>query len=119
MNIYWMIQSPEFINPRTRMFFSSIYPLSKSLSFLGDPVACLQIFRSFVCCSQSFSQKVEELKCFFVLVLLDGKFFTDQGGPILIELVGNHGKLWRTHTHTLSLCVISRVSELEGGSIAV
>jgi hypothetical protein len=47
MNIYWMIQTPEFINPRTRMFFSSIYPLSKSLSFLGDPVACLQNLQIF------------------------------------------------------------------------
>lgn len=64
MNIYWMIQTPEFIKPRTRMFFSSIYPLSKSLSFLGEPVACLQIFTSSVCRSQSFSQRVEELKCF-------------------------------------------------------
>jgi len=58
---------------------------------------------------------------FFVLGLLDGKFFTDQDEPILIELVGNHGKLWRTHTHThtLSPFVISHVSELERGLIAV
>jgi hypothetical protein len=56
---------------------------------------------------------------FFVLGLLDGKFFTDQGGPILVELVGNHGKLWRAHAHTLSPFVISHVSELEGGLIAV
>jgi hypothetical protein len=68
----------------------------------------------------AFKVSLRELKCFFVLGLLEGKFFTDQDEPILIELVGNHGKLWGTHTHTLSLspCVISHVSELEGGLIA-
>jgi hypothetical protein len=47
------------------------------------------------------------------LGLLDGKFFTDQDEPVLIELVGNHGKLWRahthTHTHSLSPCYLSRL----------
>jgi len=90
-----------FFHPSTRcqsrcLFLVSLLPVCKfsHLSFAALKVS------------------LRELKCFFVLGLLEGKFFTDQDEPILIELVGNHGKLWGTHTHThsLSLPVLSLTS---------
>ncbi len=113
MNTYWMTQTPEFINPRTRMFFSSIYPLSKALSFLGEPVACLQIFRSFVCCSQSFSQRVEELKCFLFWDCWTGNSSPIKADRFWLSWSGTMvscGARTHTHTHTLSLPVLSRTS---------
>jgi hypothetical protein len=47
MNIYWMIQTPEFIIPRTRMFFHPSTRCQSRCLFLMEPAACLQVFQIF------------------------------------------------------------------------
>jgi len=91
--------------------------------FIHLPVVKVAVFSWWACCLftdfqifrlllSKFLWESWRVEVFFVSGLLDGKFFTDQGGPFLVELVGNHGKLWRTHahTHTLSPPVLSLTS---------